>query len=120
MSLFDDAIAKTKEAFCAVEQKTGEIVNVGKLKINLSSATSALSQNYEELGKAQYEVMQKSGEEPNEEIQGIVTEIGFRRSQIEELKKQIAECKGSVICKDCGAVNDDEALYCSKCGQRLK
>ena len=39
--------------------------------------------------------------------------------KIEELKKQIAEMKNKVICKFCSGANENNAIYCGKCGKKL-
>ena len=46
--------------------------------------------------------------------------ISVSKWKIENAKESIAKNKGAVCCPECGANVDKDALFCSKCGKKVK
>lgn len=122
MGLFEDMFIKAKSAAEVAGEKAGKIVDVSKLNIEMAELKGELKTKFENLGKIVYH-SNRSGSD-DEGIDGVVdgqiSEIDVLCARIEELKDQIAHLKNKVICKICGYHNNDEALYCSKCGSVLE
>ena len=71
---------------------------------------------YREIGRQYYD-LHKNDEEPLCEEVELITEM---LGELLEMKKAVAQFKGKRVCPDCGAPNDDDALFCKKCGARCE
>lgn len=117
MTTFEDTICKAKEIIDMAGKKTGEIVNVQKLKVNIATVNSQISKDYEAIGRLCYE--QLSGEIDNADaIAEIAKGIDEKYEQIEELRMQIAELRNERICTGCNNPVDNDAEFCPKCGKK--
>lgn len=118
MDTFDDFIGKAKNLVDLAGRKTSEAVEIAKLKMNRMQVNSEIQKTYEKLGAFVYK-FRKSGEENGELIDICVGEIDELLGKLNDIADKINEIKAAVRCPECGAVNDDEALYCAKCGARM-
>lgn len=117
MTSFEDTIFKAKEIIDMAGKKTGEIVNIQKLKVNIASVNSQISKDYEAIGRLCYE--QLGGEIDNgEAIAEIAKGIAEKYEQIEELRMQIAELRNERICTGCNSPVDNDADFCPRCGKK--
>ncbi len=118
MGVFEDIFVKAKGAVDAIGEKAGQYVDVSKLNIRLMELKSDLKDEYENLGKTVYKCA-KDGADGKSEVNVIVAQIDNINLRIEDLKKQIATLKNRVICKSCEHLNEQDAVFCAKCGQKL-
>ncbi len=118
MGMFEDIFVKAKGAVDAIGEKAGQYVDVSKLNIRLMELKSDLKSEYENLGKTVYNC-NKNGEDGTSEINVSVAQIDNISLRIEELKKQIATLKNKVLCKSCEHLNEQDSVFCAKCGQKL-
>ena len=119
MGFFEDTFIKAKDVFETVGEKGGELLSVQKLKIEAAKAESQLSKNYATLGRVVYSNL-KSGCDAGDGCDALVQAIDDDFATLETVKRQIADQKGMVVCSDCGDSNPNDALYCAKCGARLR
>ena len=59
MGLFEDTLLTLKSAANVAVEKTEKIIDVSKLKINLTEQNSKLSKCFEELGRLTYSASKK-------------------------------------------------------------
>lgn len=118
MGVFEDIFVKAKGAVDAIGEKAGQYVDVSKLNIRLMELKSDLKNEYESLGKLVHKYA-KSGEDGNSEINVSIAQIDNINLRIEELKKQIATLKNKVLCKSCEHLNEQDSVFCAKCGKKL-
>ncbi len=119
MGLFEDTLLTLKSAANVAVEKTEKIIDVSKLKINLTEQNSKLSKCFEELGRLTYSAS-KNSNSSEEEKDKVIEKIDDIYSQIKEISDQIALSKNQVRCKKCGYDNDNEMTYCGRCGSLLK
>ena len=97
------------------------LLSVLSLVCGLSvSATSFIlveSTSQLEVGKKYMELNPVIQDENMKEVMEAVYGL---EDQLNELKKQLQEMKGTVKCDVCGTQCDAEAAFCSKCGAELK
>ncbi len=117
-SVFDDFLGKAKDVADAAGKKTGELVEISKLKLQCVKLNSAIKERYEKLGSAVYS-MKKSDYENPELISSMVEEITELLDKLNETSEKIADIKNISICSCCGAKNPPENVYCAKCGSKL-
>ncbi|SHI57136.1 replication restart DNA helicase PriA [Dethiosulfatibacter aminovorans DSM 17477] len=114
-------------------QKSGELVETGKLQSQIISLKNDKKSSINELGKLTYEMLKSDSfelevlEEKFKEILEIEKEI----EQKEEAKKNVdqketgeteeveAETVEMSTCPKCGAENPADAMFCGKCGTKL-
>ncbi len=99
-----------------VSQNVADLTGIAKLNMDIRKREDFVKKQYMEIGKQYYE-LHKGETEPFFEEINLISEA---LREIEELKVQIADLKGKKKCLSCGAVNEGEAAYCSKCGARCE
>lgn len=105
-------ISKTAEK---VGKKAEEVVGVQKLRAQLAGTDREIEKNCQDLGEIVYKRF-VDGEVMSEEIAIICDEITRLRAQAADLREEIADQRGQVICPACGAHGPKEASFCMKCG----
>ncbi|MCQ2455298.1 MAG: zinc-ribbon domain-containing protein [Clostridia bacterium] len=115
---FDNAFDKAKSAFEVAYKKTGEVLSTEKLKFNVSTLKSKREKLFAKLGK-NYFLSLENFEQLNEDDRSICDEIVQINEKIDELNNEINYAKSNRICPSCGAVIDETAVFCSKCGEKL-
>ena len=111
MSRFDDLLPKAKTVANAAGKKTGELVEVSKLKLEAVQINSDIQKAYERLGSVVYE-QEKTGADNNDLIALCVSEIDGLLVELSDLNAKINEAKNTVKCMSCGAENPEGSLYC--------
>ncbi|BCI60191.1 zinc ribbon domain-containing protein [Solibaculum mannosilyticum] len=118
MAIFEDAFIKVKSAVDVAGEKTGEWVEISKLKIAAARQSSEIADRFEALGKMVYNAS-KAGGVDHELIQKKVEEIDEMYEKLGEINERIYELRNVVQCPTCKAVSPKEAIFCSKCGTKL-
>ena len=98
-----------------VTQKAKDVSGIAKLKLDIRSKEDFIKEQYIELGKTYYE----AHKEEEVEDQARFDQITEALEEIERMRLQILELKGTRKCPDCGAEAADTAEYCSVCGAKL-
>ena len=107
-SRLGDAISETSKD---VSQKVADFTGIARLNMDIRNREELVRKQYLEIGKQYYE-MHKGDVEPFFEEIRLINET---LAEIDQLKAKIADLKGKKKCSVCGAVNEGEAAYCSKC-----
>ncbi len=119
MGKLDEVLAKAKDLAKVAGNKTEEVVELTRLKIQASQLRGDIDANYLKLGEIIYE-LNKAGTENEELISMCIAEIESQREELAELTNKIDEMKNVVKCTECMAANPVGALYCARCGARLE
>lgn len=117
MGVFEDTITKAKELIGQAGKATGELIDVQKLKLELSSLKSEIGKNYRALGETVYRA-KTDGTDNSAAVDALIAEITEQNKKSAALEKEIASAKGQKIC-DCGTVNTADAKYCTNCGKEI-
>ena len=119
MDLFDEILDKAKVAFGVAVKATEDVVDTGKQKFNIASLENKLSKDYKALGEIFYK-FKKNGEMDDEAAQQLISEIDDKITKIELLKEIMRSAKADRVCANCGAVIDNDIIFCPICGQKLE
>lgn len=119
MSFFEDAFSSAKDFGSTVSRKTGQLVDVTKLKVNAADITSEINKRYKALGKAVYDA-QKTGVSIDGIMEKCVADIDALNERLTDIKHRIAELQNKVCCPACGEAMDTRSIYCSRCGARME
>lgn len=111
-------ISDLKKTAISAAQKTGEMVEIGKLKIAVSNKKSKINDCYRDLGLALY-TAQKQGSDEAEALNRIITDIDVLFAELGELEKELASLKSQKKCEECGELCDEDAVFCAKCGTKF-
>ncbi len=118
MDNFDQTLKKAKDLFDTACQKTGETISVQKLKIKLSSQKNDLKKTYAILGEIFYNTLEDK-EKLSQDVKILVDEIEEKLSEINKTKDDISKISGSNTCEKCNSSNPKDAVFCTKCGEKL-
>lgn len=113
---FSNALAETADV---VVQKTEDGIEVQKIKSQIRVLERNNARDYQEIGKIIYDRFEK-GELDDETIEKICENIKEREDSIEKQIKQMESVKGVSICRGCQEPVAVNAVYCPKCGAKVK
>ncbi len=99
-----------------VSQKVRDLTGIAKLNLDVKVKEDFVEKQYMEIGK-QYFELHKDDEEPLFEEMKLIQET---LKEMEQLKAEIADLKGKKKCSVCGAVVEQDAVYCNKCGAKCE
>ena len=118
MSNFDSIINKTKKFIDVAGKKTGNAVEISKLKMSQINKEAELQEQYVILGKFCYKEY-KNKENQSTNIRELIERIDLMELEIKDIKDKICLMKNAKTCKTCGNKNPKKAIYCSFCGDSL-
>lgn len=118
MTTVEEVICKAKELAQTAGKKTGELVNLGKLKLEIAETQRDISARYELIGRYMYEAS-KNGVSVEERLPALYEKIDALKEKVAELERQMDELRHTKSCNDCGKSNPKDAAYCQKCGKSL-
>lgn len=115
---FEDILNKAKDAAQAAGKKTGDFIDITKMKMEISKLEKEMGTTYEGLGRLTYDA-KKGGEESADLMDSCVEHIDELTGQVQKLREKVAEAQNAVRCSACGTLNDQDAHFCKKCGGEL-
>jgi tetrahydromethanopterin S-methyltransferase subunit G len=118
MTILNDMFSNVKSTAEMVTKKAGVIVDVSKLKKEISDLNYELNLLISELGQLTY----KSKKECNvseDDINSKITKIDEIKEQIEALTKEVITLRNKKRCPSCGRQCDVAFGYCPICGAKL-
>ena len=113
---FDDLIGDSKEAIDKVAAKANNAVSVSKAYAQRAQLRVKLKEKYYELGKVCYNMHATDADESGN-MKKLIKEIKLLEAELEYAEEASGKPK---VCAYCGAKNQADNLYCSRCGERLK
>lgn len=118
MTMFEDVVSRVKNAAETAGKKTGELVEVGKIKLKIADLRREIAGAHEGLGRLIYD-SRKSGEQVDDMVDACIEHISTLNAELEELEERIMDSKNVVRCDGCGAFNENTAVFCNQCGEKL-
>lgn len=116
--IFDEFVYMAKNAADVATKKTGEVVEVSKLRYQIKQTQWEIEKTYAKLGAIVYE-SKKGTENFDEMIQLAVVEIDDLNQKLADLAQKVRAYKKIVECTSCSKENEMGALYCTRCGAPL-
>lgn len=122
MSKFDEFIDEfvfmAKNAADVASKKTGEVVEVGKIKYQIKQAEWDLEKAYTKLGAIYYE-SKHSNEDFSEAVSLAINEIDDFKLKITHFEETLRTYRKVKKCAKCGQDSDVSAAFCVHCGAPL-
>lgn len=100
-------------------KKSGELVEIAKLNMSISSEEDKVKDTYAAMGKMIFDKYE-GGEVSDDAMLELYNHVVELKNNIVALKQRIAEIKSARTCDQCGAEIDDNTMFCSKCGAKQK
>ncbi len=126
MSNFNSFFEKARFIANSAGKKTGEILEISKLKLKISQIRASIEHKYAELGFIYYSNQKakhiEKTETFNKKSQNLFKEIDELFLKLHNIEKTFAEIKNKLkveICPCCGKKNEDTWSYCSHCGAKI-
>jgi RNA polymerase subunit RPABC4/transcription elongation factor Spt4 len=119
MSFWDDLSRKVSQGTRTLSQKSGELLEIAKVKLDIASEKGRISNLYEEIGRVVYEDYRKGNlkEKPVLDKCQLIDEIYYK---INRLNRKVVQIKGGSLCEGCGEVVGASQRYCHMCGRELE
>ena len=118
MADLNEIIDKAKDLAQTAGEKSQDIYQISKLKVEITQLNMKLDKNYGSIGKKVYNSIKEGNEMPD--FAASIEEIDLLKADIEEKKDLISAIKNAIRCPSCGAdVNEDDP-FCPKCGSQIK
>ena len=114
---FDDIFEGVKDIAEIAGQKTVEIVDISKLKIELASINNNIKKCHEKLGVLTYNAAKKGTD--SAVIDSCIEELDALYAKRDECKEKINEVRPMRRCPNCGAARSASAIYCNICGEKI-
>lgn len=118
MTTLEELFCKAKSAAEAAGKKTGELVEVTKLKMAAAEAEKEMAASFEGLGRLLFDSRTK-GEDAAEAIDSCIAQIEEQQKALDALKADIDSRRKGTRCSECGTVNTDDSAFCKHCGKAL-
>lgn len=118
MGILDDVVINVKSAAEVVGKKAGQIVDVSKLRINISELNGEINKKILELGQHVYEG-KKNGEVNEEVVDLKISEIDELQSQLDTVVQEMGVKQNKVVCPVCNKQCNAGTFFCSFCGAKL-
>jgi ribosomal protein L40E len=118
VGVFEDAVIKAKGAADFAGKKTGEFVELSKLRISASEIEKKIDSEYLELGKMVYKAA-KEHTDCTDYVGEKAAAIDALFVEHAEFTRKISELRNVKKCPQCDHENPPEAEYCTKCGTKL-
>jgi len=117
MAFFENISKKVTDTAKAAARKSGDLMEVTKLNLNIGAEEDKIKRKFMEIGKTVYEAYKK-GEELPYACRDLCEKVKEYERNIEEMKAKVLQLKGLKNCPSCGAELDEEFAYCPKCGAK--
>lgn len=119
MDMFDNFAQKAKGVCEVATKKTGDFVEISKIKLDCIAINGEIKKLYEKLGSCIYS-MNKANYENKDVIDSIIGEIDDCKQRLTILVDKLGELKNIIVCPVCAYKNPKENFYCAKCGSRIR
>lgn len=119
MNFWDDISRKISQGTKAVTQKSGELFEIAKVKMDVASEKEKISDLYEEIGKFIYSDYKKGNVKQEEIIEKchLIDELNYK---VKMLNQKVVQIRGGSLCRKCGEVVEASQRYCHVCGRELE
>lgn len=107
------------DAADTVGKKTGEVVEVQKIKSQISTWQRMNEKDCRDMGKMLYDKY-KNGETVDPVFAAVCEEIKSRMDDIRDAEKKIVEIRGNGFCRECQTPLAKGMAYCPTCGAKVE
>ena len=118
MTSFDDVWNMTRDAAEKVGKKTGDLVELARLRLNLSDVERDISRQFEKLGRLVYDA-RRTEEDFAAAADACSVKLDALFARAGELRDRICALRNARRCTHCNTFNSEDSRYCKRCGKGL-
>ena len=108
---FDEIFGTVKEFAVKAGEKTTELVDLSKIRLEIASINSDIKKRFEKLGSLTYNQSKNGG--GSEDIVLCIEENDALKKRLAECKEKLDSAKKVIRCPECGDVHHiSEACFC--------
>ena len=96
-----------------------DLVETNKLNSAIHKAEAEIETTYTTIGKSYFETFRDDVNIPGN-FRQMLDAIVANMKEIEELKLKIVELQGNKVCPGCGAVIEEDKIFCGTCGHKFE
>lgn len=119
MSFFENLKKNFNTAANYTVQKTGEVTEAAKIRLDIRSQNVRLAKCFESMGQLYYKSVKENGTAVSAELDAYIVEADGIKAEIALLRQDLARAQGCVICAACGAQISNKSVFCPLCGVKL-
>ena len=112
-------ISEIRNTADKVAKKSGELVEMSKVKLGIVSKKSELGTNFKILGELVYMAQKNNDNSNSAKIEEIIAKIDDLYEKLGELADVSAALKNEKVCAYCGKNNPIGQAFCGGCGQKF-
>jgi hypothetical protein len=117
MSVLDNLTKKVTDTAKAAAKKSGSMVEVTRLNMNIGNEEDRIRKIYTEIGKIIYDEYSE-GETIGDTLVEQCRSIDSINKNIEEMKQKILELRNVKACPGCSIELEMDMAFCYKCGRK--
>ncbi len=102
-----------------VIKKSGELVELSKVKFQIANTKSEIGANFKELGELVYHAQKSEAQPDTQIIEGTITKIDELYAKLEALMAENSSLKNEKLCPSCEKSNPNDAQFCLDCGYKF-
>jgi len=95
--------------------KSGELVEIAKLSLQISSKEDDIAKVYREIGESVYDAFKNA--DVNVEVEPRCEKLDVLFAELEELKNRRAQLRDEHACPGCGKMVKEGHAFCHHCGK---
>ncbi len=118
MGTYRNAFDRFKETCNRVGKRTGDVVSVQKMKLDIADLEASREQIFATLGRAYYERLQTE-EDVRESDALMLEKIDQKNAEIRALQEEIAAVQEQKYCPKCNTLMAKSSNFCSYCGYKM-
>ncbi len=102
-----------------VIKKSGELVELSKVKFQIANTKSEIGANFKELGELVYHAQKSEAQPDTQIIEGTISKIDELYAKLEALMAENSSLKNEKLCPSCEKSNPKSAQFCLGCGYKF-
>ena len=118
MVTIEEVLNVVKDAAVQTGHKANEVATKTKLKMEIAAMQKKQAATFEGIGRLVYDA-HTSGEDIEDLKAEAFRAIEALQKEIDKLQDVLFGMEGAVRCKECSVINDGDAEFCKRCGNKL-
>lgn len=119
MKTWEELVYEAKRLASAAGRKVTDVADLAKMKYKITENEKAIEATMEALGRLLYDSRKTETDLNGETVAELIAQVDELIADNARLQAEIDNNRGKKTCTECGAINNEDAAYCSKCGHQL-
>lgn len=115
----DKILSEIKSRADKVMKKSGELVEMSKVKLAIVNTKAEIGTLFKQLGELVYLAQKEDNSANAEDIENTILHIDALYEKLEELTEANSAFKNEKVCAECGKSNPMEQTFCGNCGNKF-